>query len=75
MVVVRTASKSRRQKRRTNMKIQLVLAPRRTARTMVLGALSDGRGISSTMCVTPSNAVSPNVDCRRPRMKAMPSGH
>lgn len=42
---------------------------------MTRGAWMYGRGISSTRCAAPSKAVRPKVDWRRPRMKAMPSGH
>lgn len=42
---------------------------------MTRGALMYGLGISSTRWDAASKAVSPNVDWRRPRMNAIPSGH
>jgi hypothetical protein len=68
------ASRSLRQRRRMTRKSQPVTLPMRTAMTMALGALTEGRGISSLRWETASNAVNPSTLWRRASMKAMPSG-
>jgi len=70
-----TSVKLLRQNRSTIMKIHDVPVPMSTAEIMTLGAFWAGLGISSIRCVAASKPVRPKVDCRRPRMNAIPSGH
>lgn len=55
-------------------KSQPVTEPMTIAIIIALGALIDGRGISSDKCDTASKAVKPRTDWRRASMNAIPSG-
>jgi hypothetical protein len=63
------------QNRQTTMKINPVTAPDRTARYVTRGALILGAGISSTIWITASNAVSPYAACTSPVNHTTPSLH